>query len=149
MAGARVLGWTTRTSGAGSTMRSALLSLVLAIVLPLSLTSWTRRSGGADAGIALVEPVRVLEGPVTLRNPEGEEQLERGDVVCFPVGPEGAHKVSNQGGENARVLMISTMIEPSVAIYPDSDKLGVWPGDKRDNLIVRRGSAVDYWDGES
>jgi len=91
----------------------------------------------------------VLEGPVTLRHPEGEEQLERGEVVCFPVGPEGAHKVSNPGPETARVLMVSTMIEPAVAIYPDSDKLGVWPGDKRDNLIVRRSSAVDYWDGET
>jgi len=90
----------------------------------------------------------VLEGPVTLRHPEGEEQLERGDVSCFPVGPEGAHKVSNPGAETARVLMISTMIEPAVAVYPDSDKLGVWPGDKRDNLMVRRGSAVDYWEGE-
>lgn len=90
----------------------------------------------------------VLEGPVMLRHPEGEEQLERGDVVCFPVGPEGAHKVSNPGEETARVLMVSTMIEPSVAVYPDSDKLGVWPGDKRDNLMVRRGSAVDYWEGE-
>ena len=91
----------------------------------------------------------VLEGPVTLRHPEGEEQLERGEVVCFPVGPEGAHKVSNRGQGTARVLMISTMIEPAVAIYPDSDKLGVWPGDKRDNLLVHRGSAVDYWDGEA
>ena len=88
-------------------------------------------------------------GPVTLRHPEGEEQLERGDVVWFPIGPKGAHKVSNQGEETARVLMVSTMGEPAVAIYPDSDKLGVWPGDERDNLMVRRSSAVDYWDGES
>ena len=51
--------------------------------------------------------------------------------------------------EIARVLMVSTMIEPAVSIYPDSDKLGVWPGDKRDNLLVRRSSAVDYWDGEA
>ena len=91
----------------------------------------------------------VLEGSVTLRHPEGEEELERGDVVCFPVGPEGAHHVSNSGQGAARVLMISTMIEPAVVVYPDSDKLGVWPGDKRDNLMVRRASAVDYWDGES
>jgi hypothetical protein len=45
--------------------------------------------------------------------------------------------------------MVSTVFEPAVAIYPDSDKLGVWPGDTRDNLLTRRSSAVDYWDGES
>ena len=86
---------------------------------------------------------------MTLRHHEGEEQLERGDVVSFPIGPKGAHKVANPGEETARVLMVSTMGEPAVAIYPDSDKLGVWPGDERDNLMVRRSSAVDYWDGES
>ena len=48
-----------------------------------------------------------------------------------------------------RVLMLSTKREPSVAVYPDSDKIGVWPGDERDNLLVRRESRVDYWDGES
>jgi len=91
----------------------------------------------------------VLEGNVTLRHPDGEEDLERGEVVVFPVGPEGAHKVTNRGEEPARVFMFSTMVEPSVAVYPDSNKLGVWPGDKRDNLLVRRDSAVDYWDGET
>jgi hypothetical protein len=38
--------------------------------------------------------------------------------------------------------------EPSVAVYPDSDKIGVWPGDRRDHVLVRRESGVDYWDGE-
>jgi hypothetical protein len=41
-------------------MRSALLSLVLAIVSPLSVTSRTRRSRRDEVtGIALVEPVRI------------------------------------------------------------------------------------------
>jgi hypothetical protein len=44
--------------------------------------------------------------------------------------------------------MLSTLFEPSVAVYPDSDKIGVWPGDQRDHVIVRRESNVDYWDGE-
>ena len=91
----------------------------------------------------------VLGGSPTLRHPEGEDELRSGDVVCFPVGPDGAHKVTNRAEAAARVVIFSTKHDPSVAVYPDSDKLGVWPGDKRDNLMVRRGSAVDYWDGES
>ena len=39
----------------------------------------------------------VLSGAPTLRHPGGEEVLEPGDVVCFPAGPEGAHKVTNTG----------------------------------------------------
>jgi len=91
----------------------------------------------------------VLDGHPTVRHPDGEEQLEPGDVVCFAEGPRGAHKVVNDGVAGARIVMLSTMAEPSVAVYPDSDKIGVWPGDDRDHLLVRRGSAVSYWDGEA
>jgi uncharacterized cupin superfamily protein len=81
----------------------------------------------------------VVTGNPTLRTPEGESTLEPGDVVCFPPGPQGAHKVTGP----ARVLMISTKNEPSVAVYPDSDKLGVFVGDYE--LLVKRDSGVDYW----
>lgn len=90
----------------------------------------------------------VLDGRLTLRHSQGEDELERGDVVCFPVGPRGAHKLSNRTEESVRVLMLSTQHEPAVAVYPDSDKIGVWPGDKQDNVMVRRESNVDYWDRE-
>jgi uncharacterized cupin superfamily protein len=90
----------------------------------------------------------VLDGRPTLRHSDGEEMLERGDVVCFPVGPEGAHQLTNRSEARVRILMLSTTFEPAVSVYPDSDKIGVWPGDRGDNLLVRRESAVDYWNGE-
>jgi uncharacterized cupin superfamily protein len=92
----------------------------------------------------------VLAGRITVRHPGGEEDLDPGEVVCFPVGPDGAHKLTNKSEEVARVLMLSTMVEPSVAVYPDSDKIGVWPApDRQDHILVRRESGVDYWDGEA
>ncbi len=91
----------------------------------------------------------VLEGEVLLRTPEGEETLGSGETVCFAKGPSGAHKVSNNGSETARVMMFSSAREPAVAVYPDSDKVGVWPGDDRDKVILhRRDGNVGYWDGE-
>jgi len=91
-----------------------------------------------------------LEGRPTLRHPGGEDELETGDVVCFPVGPEGAHKVTNNTDSTLRVLLLSTKVEPSVAVYPDSDKIGVWPGDKRDTVMLKRESGdVGYWVGET
>jgi uncharacterized cupin superfamily protein len=91
----------------------------------------------------------VLEGTVTVRVPEGEEQLRRGDVVCFPAGPDGAHKVSNPGQQPARLIMFSSSREPSVAVYPDSDKIGVWVPNPDDHVILRRADGhVDYYDGE-
>jgi uncharacterized cupin superfamily protein len=90
-----------------------------------------------------------LEGSVLLRTPAGEETLERGEAVCFASGPDGAHKVSNTGAETARLMMFSSAREPAVAVYPDSDKIGVWPGNDRDKVMLHRGDGgVDYWDGE-
>ena len=91
----------------------------------------------------------VLAGRVELRHPGGEDELEPGDTVCFPVGPEGAHKLTNRGDGVVRVLLLSTKIEPSVAVYPDSDKIGIWPVNPADDVMLRLSDGqVDYWDGE-
>lgn len=91
----------------------------------------------------------VLDGRPTLRHPAGEDELAPDDVVCFPAGPEGAHKVTNRTEETVRVLMFSTRTETAVSVYPDSDKFGVWTGNKDDKVIVRRSSHVDYYEGET
>ncbi|MFZ0089609.1 MAG: cupin domain-containing protein, partial [Solirubrobacteraceae bacterium] len=91
----------------------------------------------------------VLEGDVVVRTPEGEQPAGRGDLARFPSGPDGAHKVSNRGERAARVIMFSSAREPSVAVYPDSDKIGVWPGADADVVMLRREDGhVDYYDGE-
>ncbi len=87
----------------------------------------------------------VLEGAPTARIPDGEHVLQPGDLVCFREGPDGAHKISNAGQSAARVLFLSTAGDPTVAVYPDSGKIGVWPPGK----LYRDGDAVDYWDGET
>ena len=90
----------------------------------------------------------VLEGRVTVRHPEGEDVLGKGEMVCFPPGPDGAHKVTCLGEETARVLMASTKQTPAIAVYPDSGKVGIWPGDDRDRLMMRR-DTLEYYDGEA
>jgi uncharacterized cupin superfamily protein len=91
----------------------------------------------------------VLSGRVSVRHPEGEDELDAGDVVCFPPGPPGAHRVTGASAEPARIVMLSENLKTAVAVYPDSDKIGVWTGNKRDDLMVRRADgAADYWDGE-
>jgi uncharacterized cupin superfamily protein len=91
----------------------------------------------------------VLEGRPTLRHPAGEDELEPGDVVCFPVGPDGAHKVTNRGDEPVLIGIMSTKNEPSIAVYPDSKKIGAWSGPGNlDKTMARLGEDLDYWDGE-
>jgi uncharacterized cupin superfamily protein len=90
----------------------------------------------------------VLDGRPTLRAPDGERELGPTDVVCFPEGPEGAHKVTNERDETARIVMLSTQRRPAVGVYPDSDKIAVWGVNPGDNLIAPRSANVDYWTGE-
>ena len=91
----------------------------------------------------------VLSGRVDVRTPEGEEELGPMELVCFPYGPSGAHKVTNRSDETARVVMFSTKPQVSIAVYPDSGKVLAHPGNLDDRLMVRRESAVDYYDGEA
>ena len=90
----------------------------------------------------------VLSGRPLLRHPEGEDVLEPGDVVCFPEGPAGAHKLTNTGTETVRVILLSDKPSLAVAVYPDSDKIGVYPRDERDKIMVRRETGVEYFDRE-
>jgi uncharacterized cupin superfamily protein len=94
------------------------------------------------------EWVLVLNGRPTVRTPEGSEQLDPFDVVFFPKGPDGAHQVRNDTDQPARVLMWSQVVYPTATAYPDSDKVGVYTGDKAEDLMTRRSSKVDYYDGE-
>ena len=89
----------------------------------------------------------VLNGKPTLRTPEGERVVEPGDTVCFPEGPDGAHHIRNDTDELVRVALLSTKSPVGVAEYPDSDKVGVWPGDGS-NYMLRRSAHLEYWDGE-
>jgi uncharacterized cupin superfamily protein len=90
----------------------------------------------------------VIDGRPSARDPEGTQQLEAGDMVFFPIGPEGAHQVLNETDETARVLMWSTVVLPTATVYPDSDKIGVWTGHPDDDIMVERSSGVEYYRGE-
>lgn len=99
--------------------------------------------------VAEEEWLLVLAGNPTVRHPEGSDRLDPWDVVFFPRGPAGAHRIENHEEETARVLMFSDVITPAASYYPDSDKVGIWTGDPDTELMVRRSSKVEYFDGEA
>lgn len=67
----------------------------------------------------------VLRGRPTLRDPAGERELAEGDVVLFPVGPEGAHQLINKTDAPVRYLMAANRPSPEAVEYPDSRQLSV------------------------
>ncbi len=101
------------------------------------------------------EMLIVLEGEVTVRTPDGEHSAGKGDALAFNRGPGGAHQVINRSDSDARILMISTMLEPEIAEYPDSGKVGLFAGSPpggtgREGLrtFLDREAEVGYFDNE-
>jgi uncharacterized cupin superfamily protein len=74
--------------------------------------------GGATfplhAHFANEELLVVVAGRPTLTTREGERELEPGEVVAFPAGLEGAHRLDNRGDAPVRVLLVSTMRAPEI-----------------------------------
>ena len=68
----------------------------------------------------------VLDGRLTLRTPTGSRQLSSGEVIHFPVGPEGAHAFTNDDEEPVRYVMVSTRVSPDATEYPDTRQLSVY-----------------------
>src|SRR5689334_4378530 len=59
----------------------------------------------------------VVAGTVAVRAPDGEHELQEGDIVRFAAGPDGAHKVMNRGDVPARTLVFSKASSPAVSVY--------------------------------
>jgi uncharacterized cupin superfamily protein len=102
------------------------------------------------------EAIYVLEGEGTLTVGESQVPVRAGDFAALPRGPEHAHRLRNSSGRPLRYLCLSTMIEPEVTVYSDSNKVSVFdgaaPGGPKERRrltgIFRRDSEVGYFDGE-
>jgi uncharacterized cupin superfamily protein len=90
-----------------------------------------------------------VAGKPTLRTPEGEQELEPGDVAVFPQGPAGAHQVINRSDEPCRVLILSSKSPVAIVHYPDSKKVGLWTLGDGYQALLRTEPELDYWEGES
>ncbi len=93
----------------------------------------------------------ILAGQGVLRLGTERHDVKEGDVIGCPAGDIGtAHQLVNTGTVELRYLAVSTLIDPEVCEYPDSDKVGAYwgRGEQREAHLTRRGDAADYWDGE-
>jgi len=97
------------------------------------------------------EAIYILEGAVTLRLGDREIALRAGDYAAFPPGPGHAHQLINASGATVRYLCLSTNDWPEIAVYPDSNKVGMFggpPGDGSVRQFHRLGETLPYYDGE-
>jgi uncharacterized cupin superfamily protein len=78
----------------------------------------------------------VLAGTPTLRHAQGEDRLETGDLVCFPEGPAGAHRLLNGGPSVTRALFLATTGVPANVCYPETGQWVLRNGPGRDDVSV-------------
>lgn len=89
----------------------------------------------------------IIKGEGLLRSAEDERTVKPGDLLFFPAGEEGAHKLTNTSETEMLAYIDFDIVHGlDVTMYPDSGKLGIWG--KNTNKIYRIGDDVDYYEGE-
>jgi len=120
-------------------------------VVPPGKRAWPRH-----AHLVNEEMVFVISGRGLLRYGNDESPLRAGDVIAFVPGPDTPHQIVNSSEQDLKYLCVSTMEEPEIVLYPDSEKYGVLAGsapggDKADRtfeVFAKRGVNLPYWEGE-
>lgn len=93
------------------------------------------------------ETFYIISGEGVLRTPEGERKVKAGDLLFFPTGEAGAHKLTNPSqNENLVYIDFDVVHDLDAVVYPDSEKLGIWG--MGINKIFPKDSDVDYYHGE-
>ncbi len=93
------------------------------------------------------ETFYIISGKGVLKTPDGERAVAAGEFLFFPTGEAGAHKLTNcSERENLVYIDFDVVHDVDIAVYPDSDKIGIW-GMGVNKLFPRSGD-VDYYDGE-
>ena len=93
------------------------------------------------------ETFYILSGEGILRTPAGERKVAAGELLFFPAGPEGAHKITScSETEMLTYIDFDVVHDVDVCGYPDSEKIGIWG--MGINKLYPRDNDVDYYDGE-
>jgi uncharacterized cupin superfamily protein len=91
----------------------------------------------------------VLAGTPMLHHAEGKDVLRAGDLVCFPEGPAGSHRLINGGDAVVRALCLSTTGLPVSVCYPDSGRWLMRNGPGSEVRTFREADAVGGVDGDA
>src|SRR5215471_3833522 len=118
------------------------------VELPPGKRSWPLHYHAANE-----EALYIFEGQGRVRIGDCDVPVRAGDYVALLSGPDGAHQTFNDSTAVLRYLCISTMIEPEVNFYPESNRVGFFagsaPGGAREQRFlegfVSLDACVDYW----
>ncbi|MCL2772762.1 MAG: cupin domain-containing protein [Oscillospiraceae bacterium] len=94
------------------------------------------------------EAFYIISGSGIVKTPDGERQITAGDVLFFPTGEKGAHKLTNTSdSEPLKYIDFDASIIPlDAAFQPDSGKVILYGSGVRQ--IYKTDDQAEYYDGE-
>lgn len=96
----------------------------------------------------ITEAFVILSGTASVRTGDGDVTLGAGEVIVFPPGPAGAHRITNaSASEPLRYVDLDTTAHVDALHYPDSRETGYSVGG-RVVTFWRDADEVGYYDGE-
>lgn len=96
----------------------------------------------------ITEIFYIISGNGKLETPDGDKTVKKGDVIVFPPGKGGAHRIFNTSKSDMLVYLdCDTTTAADVAFYPHSEKVGLII-DGQPNTFFELSDHVDYYKGE-
>lgn len=116
-----------------------------------------KKAWPAHYHLANEEAIWIIRGKGHMRMGDQEYPVGPGSYIAMPAEQGLAHQLRNTGEDVLEYLCMSTMLEPEVVGYPDSDKVGVITGSAPGGPQERRtitaffpqDANVNYWKDES
>jgi len=91
----------------------------------------------------------ILSGTGSVRTPEGERIVTAGDVIAFPPGEAGAHRMTNiSETEPLRYVDVDTVANPDISHQVDSKKSVLLSPDGKIR-IFRDADQAEFYEGEA
>lgn len=91
----------------------------------------------------------ILSGTGSVRTPDGDVAVGAGDVIAFPPGEAGAHRMTNTSAtEPLRYVDLDTAANPDIVHHVDSGKSGLLSGTGGITFFRDR-DATAFYEGEA
>ena len=90
----------------------------------------------------------IISGTGQVETSDDVLNVTSGDIIVFPCGKAGTHKLTNiSKEENLVYLDFDTTNSPDILKYPDSGKIGIIEHNVS-STFYKENSNVDYYEGE-